>query len=366
MYSSKLKYHFKPRRGWMNDPNGLVYFNGQYHIFYQHAPDFEQPWKQPMHWGHAVTNDFISWQELPIAIYPDREYDKIGCWSGTAAVKDGQLWLIYASVRDGQNGDQLQGVSAVRSKDGIHFEKVDANPLIGHYPPDGGPDFRDPALCLADDGYYCVMASGNPESHEARLLLYKSDDLISWQYKGIMCSWENSEFAECPSFISAGEGKYLLAASVCPYDKPRYFSLMYGKFENGKFTAQNTFQPDRGPDQYAGQVFRDHKGRNLLITWIPGWGYEEASVHNIGCLSVPRELTYKDGKVFAYPPREVQHLLKDSDPCVMRTENGFVIHRSGRESLVHEGEVRALAILRDEYVAEVFVNGGECVYSVLL
>ena len=60
----------------MNDPNGLVYFQGYYHVFYQHAPDFEIPWREPFHWGHARTNDFLTWEELPIALYPDRPYDR--------------------------------------------------------------------------------------------------------------------------------------------------------------------------------------------------------------------------------------------------------------------------------------------------
>ena len=181
-----------------------------------------------------------------------------------------------------------------------------------------------------------------------------------------MCQWENSEFAECPSFVQAEDNKFLLAASVCPYDETRYFSLMYGCFENGKFTIEHSAKSDKGPDQYAGQVFRDHKGRNLLITWIPGWGCENTSDKNIGCLSVPRELTYKDGKVFAYPPRELRHLLKEDDPCIVRTQTGFIIPRSDREPLIHEGEIKNLAVLRDGYIAEVFVNGGESVYSVLL
>ena len=91
-YGRKLKAHYKPKKGWINDPNGLVYFKGDYHIFYQHAPDFEVPWKEPMHWGHARTKDFLQWEELPIALYPDREYDKGGCWSGTAIVKDDTLY----------------------------------------------------------------------------------------------------------------------------------------------------------------------------------------------------------------------------------------------------------------------------------
>lgn len=95
----KLRHHYMPEKGWVNDPNGLVYFQGWYHVFYQHAPDFEEPWHQPMHWGHARTKDFLTWEELPVALYPDQEYDENGCWSGTAAVKGDTLYLFYVSVR---------------------------------------------------------------------------------------------------------------------------------------------------------------------------------------------------------------------------------------------------------------------------
>ena len=72
-YLQNLCYHYKPKKGWVNDPNGLVYFKGYYHIFYQHAPNFETPWKEPMHWGHARTKNFIDWEELPVALFPDRD-----------------------------------------------------------------------------------------------------------------------------------------------------------------------------------------------------------------------------------------------------------------------------------------------------
>ena len=143
-YTQKLSYHYKPRKGWINDPNGLVYFRGYYHVFYQQAPDFEEPWHQPMHWGHARTRNFLTWEELPIALFPDRDYDKDGCWSGTATVKDGVLYLLYASVCDGK---KTQTVSVAYSEDGIHFKKYESNPVIAHYPADGCPDCRDPAVC---------------------------------------------------------------------------------------------------------------------------------------------------------------------------------------------------------------------------
>ncbi len=365
-YAQKLQYHFRPPKGWVNDPNGLVYFDGSYHVFYQHAPDFEQPWKQPMHWGHARTKDFLNWEELPVALYPDQEYDNNGCWSGTATVKDGKLYLIYSSVHTAPGLDQrIQTVSVAYSADGIHFEKYENNPVIDGFPADGGPNFRDPAVCCIGDTYYCVMASGNPESQTARLLLYKSADLLKWDYVGIMKQWSQSHYAECPSFMSAGD-QYLLTASVRPLDEHRYFTVMYGSFSGEQFCVEHMAGVDKGPDQYAGQAFRDHKDRNLLITWAPGWPYAGYAEKDVGCMSVPRELKLTGGRITAYPATEVQHLLKEEDPCLERTETGFRVERTGREPLVYEGPIHDLKILRDGYLAEIFVNGGEEVYTVLL
>ena len=361
-YLQKLQYHYKPAKGWINDPNGLVYFKGYYHVFYQHSPDFEVPWMQPMHWGHARTENFIDWEELPVALYPDKDYDDDGCWSGTAVVKDDTLYLFYASIH---GEDKIQTVSVAYSTDGIHFEKYSGNPVIKGYPADGCPDFRDPAVCLVDGEYCCVMATGNPEANAARLLLYKSEDLLKWKYAGIVSEWENSKYAECPSLVPAGE-KYLLTASVLPLERRHYFTVMYGTFHDTKFNVQHIGEIDKGPDQYAGLVFHDHKGRNILISWMPGWKYRGYASKDVGCMSAPRELKLIDGKIYGYPIEELQHLLKDSDPAVQRTENGFIIERTGREPVVYEGEIHDLKILRDGYIIEVFVNGGEEIYSALL
>lgn len=363
---SKLTYHYRPEKGWVNDPNGLVYFDGYYHVFYQHAPDYEIPWQQPMHWGHARTKDFLNWAELPIALAPDRDYDSGGCWSGTAIVKDDVLYLFYASIRTPEKTKKkIQTVSVAYSTDGIYFEKYAGNPVIDHYPADGGPDFRDPAVCVIGGRYYCVMASGNPETKMGRLLLYRSDDLLAWDYVGIMSEWANCKYAECPSFMSAGD-RFLLAASVCPLDKLHYFSVMYGRFENDRFTVEHTAEVDKGPDQYAGQIFTDHLGRNLLISWIPGWKYRGYAERDVGCMSVPREIKLDGGRITAYPIKELQHLLKEEDHSVKRTEKGFIIERQGRDPVIYEGKIDDLKILRDGYIVEVFVNGGEEVYTALL
>lgn len=361
-YLAKLKHHYRPKKGWINDPNGLCYFKGYYHVFYQHCPNCELP-KDEMHWGHARTKDFITWEELPPALSPDMPYDIGGCWSGTAIEKDGVLYLYYASVV--KDGDAFrQSVSVAYSEDGINFKKYENNPILTTYPADGSPEFRDPAVACINGKYYLVMASGNMEKTKGRLLLYTSEDMFNWEYISIMAEWDGLECTECPSFMPSGE-KYLLATSLKASDHFS-FSVMVGDFKDNKFTPEFSGNPDKGPDQYAGQVFLDDKGRNILITWIPGWSYVGFAERDIGCMSVPREFFVKDGKICAYPIKEVQHLLTDNDPAVKIIQNGFVIPREGRTPVSYKGEIHDLKILRDEYILEVFVNGGEEVFSVLL
>ncbi len=365
-YTQPLSHHYRPPHGWVNDPNGLVYYKGYYHVFFQHTPYSERPDK-PMHWGHARTRDFLTYEELPVALAPDMPYDRDGCWSGTAIVRDDRLYLFYAAVRKEEGkSDPIQTVAVAYSDDGVHFEKYAGNPVIATYPADGGPDFRDPAVALIDGVYYCVMASGHRETRAARLLLYRGEDMLHWDYIGVMCEWPSCRFAECPSFMPAEDGKYLLAASVAPLEGKLYFSVMYGDFVNNRFTYSIRERVDHGPDRYAGQVFRDARGRNILMTWIPGWAYVGYAERDVGCMSLPRELTYKNGRVYGYPVEEVRHLLTDSDPALTRTVDGFEIVRAGRAPVLHRGELRDLKMYRDGYVLEVFVNGGEDIYTVLL
>lgn len=94
---NRPKIHLTPTRGWMNDPNGFVYYNGEYHLFYQHFP-YDTEWGT-MHWGHATSRDLINFENHPIAIYPTKQYDRNGCFSGTALIKDNKLHFYYTGIK---------------------------------------------------------------------------------------------------------------------------------------------------------------------------------------------------------------------------------------------------------------------------
>ena len=361
-----LEHHFRPRQGWMNDPNGLVYYKGYYHAFYQHVPDHEIPIKEKMSWGHARTKDFITWEELPIAICPDMPYDAVGCYSGTAIVKDDVLYIFYASIMMGDDGKKREFISVAYSDDGINFQKYENNPVINKIPPEAHPrQFRDPAIMEANGKYYCVVAAGKKEEMVASLLLYESRDLLNWEYKGPLVQYKGCFACECPSFMKCGE-RYMLTSSVIVDGDNRYFTVMYGDFDGQKFTPEVTKRVHKGPDQYAGQAFVDHKGRNLFLTWIPGWTYSNYAERSLGCLSLPVEFKVEGDRITAYPIEEVRHLLKDSDPCLQMTDDGFVIKRTDRPDVVYQGEIRDIKVLRDNYIIEVYVNGGEEVLVAVL
>lgn len=331
--NADFKCHFHPKKGWLNDPNGLSYFGGQYHIFYQHLPDSEYPDGSSMHWGHAVTKDFLNFEELPTAIDPDMPYDVSGVWSGTAIEKDGMLYAFYASL----DGERKQTVSVAYSKDGVNFEKYPGNPVISDYPADGSADFRDPAILYDGGKYYLVIASADRKKNTGNMLLYTSDDVFNWEYCGVLKEYEDCRYCECPSFVKCGDG-YILSVSVCPNHSNHYFEVMYGSFDGRSFNAEIVSHFQKGPDEYAGQIFHAPDGRNILISWIPGWDYQPKE-KCIGCLSLPLELTVSDGKIKAYPVKEVQSVV-DGD--------GTVTDAYIKEEYINHGEEVRIRLLKNK------------------
>ena len=130
--------------GWINDPNGFVRFNKEYHLFYQYHP-YSSEWG-PMHWGHAKSKDLVFWQHLPVALAPSEKYDLgnnelYGCYSGSAVVENDELVLVYTGHIQSNIPLEVQCIAS--SKDGINFYKHPQNPVINNFPQDGSKDFRD-------------------------------------------------------------------------------------------------------------------------------------------------------------------------------------------------------------------------------
>jgi beta-fructofuranosidase len=173
-------YHFTPRKGWMNDPKGLIQFRGSYHAFYQHYPHAPEP--GPMHWGHAISRDLVHWDHLPIALYPGPKGEP-SCFSGSAVDNKGELTLIYTAHRNKHSPREVQCVAA--GMDGIHFTNYAYNPVIPAPPPGYGEDFRDPYVFRR--GEYWYLVAGCTRDGRGGVLLYRSKDLRQWDYRGLLC-----------------------------------------------------------------------------------------------------------------------------------------------------------------------------------
>lgn len=354
----RLSYHFEPKTGWINDPNGLCFFRGRYHVFFQHYP--HAPVWGPMHWGHAVSDDLIHWEELPIALTPDKPYEEpLGCWSGSAVVKDDKMYLFYTSVSDEFGQTQSMAVS----DDGIHFVKYDKNPIIPHYPEDGSRDFRDPKVTKIGDEYVMVVGSGKDET--GKVLLYKSKDLFDWAYKGVL--YENKEYGsvfECPDFFPF-EDKYLLVFSQGGV-KTHAMAMLYGDFDGENFFPISEHRPEAGPEFYAPQTFLDDQGRRILIGWLFRWGKKPPKgVDYAGALTIPREIKMFDGKVTNYPVEEAASLLTDRDELVTVEKNKITVVCDGEVLFEqqYDFDIHDVKLLKDTKTIEGFINGGEASFS---
>lgn len=345
----RFKYHFEPNKGWMNDPNGLVCFKGKYHAFFQHNP-YSTEWDK-MHWGHAVSDDLLNWEELPIALYPDKDYENTGgCFSGSAIEKDGRLYLFYTSVAEKQTQ------SVAYSDDGINFTKYEGNPVIRENPL-GYYDFRDPKVTEIDGQYYMVTGSGNKDA--GQVLLFKSENLLDWEYVGIL--FESKTFApciECPDFFKLNDRYVLMFSKMEEPSRTTHFVI--GDFENGKLVNTIICRPELGRDFYAPQTMWDGN-RRILIGWMYHWGKKAPlGCQFAGALSIPRELKLADNKIFNYPVKEAQHLIKKQSKYVSANETEIIVHpKMHKKRMFSIPHINSVEILEDTKSVEIFVNGGE-------
>mgnify|MGYP000853683887 FL=1 len=307
----KPDHHVTAPIGWINDPNGFVYFRGEYHLFYQYYP-YDSVWG-PMHWGHAKSKDLVNWEHLPVALAPDQEYDRNGCFSGSAIVKDDQLWLMYTGHIEEEDGvRQVQNMAY--SEDGIHFTKIKQNPVAtGEMLPEevSFRDFRDPKVFEKDGRYYSVVASQHKDQVGCIVLL-GSDDLVDWHFESIFLKGEahQGHVFECPDFFEL-DGKECLIVSPMRYEREgdsfhniNSSVLFTGKvdWDSKQFIPDSVEEIDHGQDFYAPQTLVDDQGRRIMVAWMQMWGRNIPS-HELGhkwagAMTLPRQLELIDGKLY--------------------------------------------------------------------
>lgn len=315
----RQNYHFMPQTGWLNDPNGLVYYKDKYHFFYQYNP-YAGFWGS-MHWGHAISDDMIHWDYLPLALAPSEEYDNHyqgGCFSGSAIEHDDKLFLMYTGTTNmGKGFEQSQCIAY--SEDGINFTKYEGNPVISA--PKGIPHnfFRDPKVWKHEDMFYMVCGANN--SGMAQALIYKSKDMFDWQFLNVLAEsrGEWGYMWECPDFFKI-HNKYVLTFSPMGV-KERTCVYLVGDFdyETGKFFYSETGEIDWGFDFYAPQSFLSPDGRRIMVgwsnewDWMPFWkdwgpAYREGWC---GFFNIPREVEIREDNTLQFKPmRELSSLRR--------------------------------------------------------
>lgn len=262
---------FHTKENWINDPNGLCYFNGFFHIYYQYNPCGNK-WGN-IAWGHAITKNFISYKEEKIAIDRNKIYDKDGCFSGSSIVKNHTIYAYYTSV---SNGKQTQSVAY--SDDGYNYIKYANNPII-----ETNFEARDPYIFMYDSELYMLLGAQN------KVLLYKGKDMFNFEF--VSTIYELEDFPECPNILFLN-GKCVLKYSSIT-DRCDHFLI--GAFDCKKFILEKEEKLDLPKNFYASQAFK-HKNKYILIGWIYNDNYETIEKYN-GKLSIPYVIDYKNDKL---------------------------------------------------------------------
>ena len=318
-------FHYSPQAHWMNDPNGMVYYNGVYHLFYQYYPG-GTTWG-PMHWGHATTRDLFHWEEKAIALYPD----SLGAiFSGSAVIdKDNTagfgknaMVAIFThhnqKMEDAKTGRHQYQSLAYSNDEGTTWQKYKGNPVL---PNPGITDFRDPKVMWYEAGKKWVMTLATKD----RVTFYSSPNLKDWK--------RESEFGadlgahggvwECPDLFplkSNGKTFWVLLVSINPGGPNKGSATQYfiGNFDGKNFVPKSKAVKwiDYGTDNYAGVTWSNTGNRKIFMGWMNNWQYANQVPTKAwrGATTIPRELTLAsvNGDLFlqSLPVKEFNPLLK--------------------------------------------------------
>lgn len=312
-------YHFAAPSGtWSNDPNGFSVYDGDIHLFFQWNPDALH-WGN-MHWGHSVSKDFLTWEELSPALLPEEPYEINGCYSGSAVEQNGRQMLLYTGVdKDlAPSGEYVQQ-QCLAAGDGRTYTKYDANPVIpASMLPEGydPAQFRDPLVFRDGDGFAAVLTALDGKGH-GRPLLFRSADLVSWTLVGAL-DGEGGRYQmmiECPDLYEV-DGKHILKLSIM--DVNRTFGegvsgagmdiAEIGTWDGAdSFTFERRQPMDEGRDFYASQSMQMPDGRRVVIGWMQVFRnvLRPEGINWQGQMTIPREVHVRDGRLVQNPVHEL-------------------------------------------------------------
>lgn len=306
LYNEKHRpqFHFSPAKKWMNDPNGMVYHKGIYHLFYQFYPD-STVWG-PMHWAHATSKDLVHWENNPIALFPD----SLGyIFSGSAVVdsentsgfaKNGETPLVAIFTHHNMDGEKTgkkdyQNQSIAYSlDDGKTWIKYAGNPVLKN---PGIKDFRDPKVMWFDEGKRWIMTLATLD----RITIYSSQNLKTWTKESELGKdfGAHSGVWECPDLFPLdynGQKIWVLLVSINPGGPNGGSATQYftGDFDGKTFTPHTieTKWIDYGTDNYAGVTWSNTGNRKIFIGWMNNWQYAQVvpTKEWRGALTTPRDL----------------------------------------------------------------------------
>lgn len=332
-------FHIQPKTGLLNDPNGFSYFKGAYHLFYQWFP------LGPVHglkyWYHLTSTDLINWEDAGIGIAPDREFDSHGAYSGSGIVHHDKLHLLYTGNHRTKDWERIptQGL-AVLDKDGTITKEE--HPVIGTVPSGYTDHYRDPKVWRSGDQFYMVV--GAQRSNETgTATIYQSADLKSWTFRGeLETNYKAFGYMwECPDYFELDhQGVFLFSPQGIEPDGNRYRNIYQSGYFLGKPLNLDTltfehgaFQElDHGFDFYAPQTMESPDGKRMVIGWmgLPDIEYPSDRHGWAHCLTLPRELSIKNGKLYQQPVASVRNLQK--------TSQIFEISLTSEQHLVGNGE----------------------------
>lgn len=324
-------YHFSCNKGWLNDPNGLIYHDGYYHMFYQYYPDGVV--HGPMHWGHTRSKDLIRWEDLPVALYPDENGTIFsGCMvydsenTGDFAEKEKKaLVAVFTHNQDTDHMQRQYQSLAYSLDDGMTFKKYPLNPVLDLEL----KDFRDPKVFWHAGRKKWIMLTASLKS----IIIFSSSNLKDWKQESTFTGHDllEDEIWECPDlqlFTDDDQNeKWVLIVSQNTLDYTKTGIRYYiGTFDGSRFqdeTGTNPLWMDLGRDNYAAATFADVNDRIIQIGWMNCWAYAQKLPESgfRGCMTLPRELrlikTHGKYRITQKPVRElfdhmqIHHIFTD-------------------------------------------------------